>query len=166
VEATGKTIKDAEMEIARLTELNGNKVPVIDKPIVDTEPVEQNNSWANKDILDYQSFLATKTGSLFMLNNGSGSSVYHFASTSFNSNSTTDGYQKFMLFIDDKVMPTNAVSYYTTGSSLFVEVVNTIAGLVMPAEYNPFPSCSLSSTSSYVYSVSTSSAIVGYGNIV
>jgi hypothetical protein len=166
VEATGKTIKDAEMEIARLTELNGNKIPVIDKPIVDTEPVEQNNSWANKDILDYQSFLATKTGSLFMLNNGSGSSVYHFASTSFNSNSTTDGYQKFMLFIDDKVMPTNAVSYYTTGSSLFVEVVNTIAGLVMPAEYNPFPSCSLSSTSSYVYSVSTSSAIVGYGNIV
>ena len=165
-EATGKTIEEAEYNLARLTELNGNKVPVIDKPIVDAEPIQKNNEWVNRDVLEYQSFLTTKTGSLLMMNNGSGSSVYEFVSTSFNQNTSTDGYQKFMLFIDDKVMPSSAVTYYSTGSSLYVEVVNTIAGLVMPAEYNPFPSCSLSSTASYVYSVSTSSVIVGYGNII
>jgi hypothetical protein len=166
VEATGKTIQEAEYEVARLTELNGNKVPVIDEKVVETEPADVGSDYTNTKALDYQSFMATKTGSLWMLNNGSGSSVYTFASTSFNTETSVDGYQKFMLFIDDKVMPTNAVTYYQSGSSLNVEVVNELAGLVMPAEYNPFPSCPSASTASYVYTVSTSSVIVGYGNIV
>ena len=145
VEATGKTVKEVEGEIARLTELNGNKVPVIDEKAIYKEPEpEPGSDWTNRDVIDYQSFLTTKTGSLVTLNNGSGSSVFSFASTSFNPNGSTTNYQKLMLFVDDKTVNFQALTYYTTGSSLIANVVNNISG-VTPT---------------------TSSLIVGYGNLI
>ena len=149
--------------VAKVTELNGNVVPVLDEPpYPEKQPV--GGDWENTRVLDYESFLSTRTGSLFMLNNGSGSSVYQFVSTSFNTSSNVDNYQKFLLFIDNKVVPIDALTYYISSSSLFAVVDNNLAGLIMPTQFDPFPYCSGSVTSSYT--VTTSSLILGYGNIV
>ena len=143
-EATGRTLEEAGNELARLTELNGNKVPVIDEKLVSQEPDNVGSEWKSVDAMDYQSFLTTRTGSIITLNNGSGSSEYLFQNTSFNPNGKTTDYQKLMLFIDDKTANFGSLTYYTTGSNLIANVVNSISG-VTPT---------------------SSSLIVGYGNLI
>lgn len=144
VEATGTNPAQIEEDIARMTRLNGNKVPVVDEKIVPQDIEKTETEWTNRDVMDYQSFLSTRTGSIVTLDNGSGSSIFEFQNTSFNLNGKTTDYQKFMLFIDDKTVNPTALSYYTTGSSLIANVVNNVSG-VTPT---------------------TSSLIMGYGNLV
>lgn len=165
-EAVGPTPEEASRSSfnSHLTRLNGNVVPLIDDTAIYEDREKIRSDWKNSSILEYQNFMATKTGSLLQLNDGSGSSVYEFVSTSFNTSGTTSDYQKFMLFIDDKTVPMTALSYYTSGSSLIAKVINSIAGFIMPPQHNPYPSCPTPVPTSS-YTISTSSLIMGYGNI-
>ena len=146
IETTGKSIKEAIQRVAKLTGVNGKNASDIDEPVPYINPVPRQSQWKNVKVLNYQSFLKTKVGSLVTLDNGSGSSVFSFPSTSFNTQNETDDYQKFMLFIGDKSVNPLALTYYITGSLLIANVVNDVAGI---------PSSSFST-----------SVIVGYGNIL
>lgn len=145
VEATGKTVEEVEYEVARLTELNGNKVPIIDEKVVYKESEKLPSDFTNREVLDYQSFLTTRSGSVVSIGDMmTGSSVFSFANTSFNQNATTTNYQKLMVFVDDKTVNFQSLTYYETGSSLIVNIINNISG-VTPT---------------------TSSLIMGYGNLI
>lgn len=142
-EATGRTVAEAEQNLAIMTELNGKRVPVIDEKVVVQEPAKVGQSNFPVNAFNYQSFLATKTGSVVTIDNGSGSSVFLFENTSFNQNGTTTNYEKFMLFVDDRTVNPTSLTYFISGSNLIANVVNSVSG-VTPT---------------------TSSLIVGYGNI-
>jgi hypothetical protein len=129
--------------VAKTTELNGNVVPVIDESSIYKDQTAQPNDWINTKVLEYQSFITTKTGSLVTLNNGSGSAIFSFASTSFNPYGSPIE-QDLRLIIDGLVVNRLYLTYYTTGSSLIANVVVTGSGV--------FPT--------------TSSLIVGYGNLI
>ncbi len=142
-EVTGKTIQEAQEKMTRLTELNGNKVPLIDEKLFTPSEVEVGKNMSDAGVFDYQSFLTTKTGSIITTNNGSGSAVFLFQNTSFNDYGETSDYQKFMLFIDDRTISPINYTYQVSGSDIVVATKT-------------------SAVSSFL---TTGSIIIGYGNI-
>lgn len=95
-------------------------------------------------VWDFQSEYMTKTGSVVSLDNGSGSTVLEFTNTQFITSSVdTDLYRQLIVYVDDVQLETNYVTYYQSGSSIYTEVKNNVSGI----------------------NITTSSFIVGYGNI-
>jgi hypothetical protein len=92
---------------------------------------------------DFQATYMTKTGSVITTDNGSGSSVFVFKDTLFNTDGSGDEYKKLIVFVDDAQVKNQSITTTVSGSSIYVIMNNTYSG-VTPT---------------------TGSTVVGYGNI-